>query len=140
MIDQVSGNGNSQHQIEYSYLDENISPMENTVFYRLKQVDFDGAFEYSDIRIVRFDELENDMQLEAYPNPFSDEVTIMINLSAGENYQIQITDLNGDIIHKEDHNFKSGIHKLDLSQCDSGMYIVEVASDQGSEHIKVMKN
>ena len=63
----------------------------------------------------------------------------MINLSAGENYQIQITDLNGDIIHKEDHNFKSGIHKLDLSQWDSGMYIVEVAYDQGTGHVKVVK-
>ena len=140
IVGEVAGNGNSQHLIEYSYLDEDISLLKNTVFYRLKQVDFDGEFEYSDIRVVRFDALENDMQLEAYPNPFSDEVTIMINLSAGENYQIQITDLNGDIIHKEDHNFKSGIHKLDLSQWDSGMYIVEVASNQGSEHIKVMKN
>jgi hypothetical protein len=35
--------------------------MVNKVFYRLKQVDFDGTSEYSDIRVVRFDALDNDM-------------------------------------------------------------------------------
>ena len=64
----------------------------------------------------------------------------MVSLPAGENYHVQITDLNGAIVHQEDHTFTSGIHKLDLAQWDSGMYIVEVASDQGSEHIKVLKN
>ena len=33
-----------------------------------------------------------------------------------------------------------GWHTLDLSQWNSGVYIVEVISDRGSEHIKVMKN
>lgn len=121
-------------------IDESISPMVNKVFYRLKQVDFDGTSEYSDIRVVRFDALDNDMQLVAYPNPFSDEVTIMVSLPAGENYHVQITDLNGAMVHQEDHTFTSGIHKLDLAQWDSEMYIVEVASDQGSEYIKVLKN
>ena len=79
------------------------------------------------------------MQLLAYPNPFSDEVTIMVNLSARESYHIQITDLNGAMVHQEDHTFTSGIHKIALAQWDSGMYIIEVASDQGSEHIKVLK-
>ena len=55
MIDHVSGNGNSQHQIDYSYTDASVSKLENTVFYRLKQVDFDGTSECSDIRVVRFD-------------------------------------------------------------------------------------
>jgi hypothetical protein len=139
MIDQVSGNGNSQHQIEYSYLDENISPMENTVFYRLKQLDFDGAFEYSDIRVVRFDALENDMQLEAYPNPFSDEVTLLVGLSQGENYSLEITDLKGRLMHQSKHTFKRGVHSLNLSKWDKGVYFAEVISEYGSEYLKIIK-
>lgn len=139
MIDQVSGNGNSQHQIDYSYTDASVSKLENTVFYRLKQVDFDGTSECSDIRVVRFDAVGNDMQLVAYPNPMNDELNVMLSLPSGEKYQLQVTNLQGALVHQKNHVFSSGLHTLDLSQWNSGMYIVEVISERGSEHIKVMK-
>ena len=138
-IGKVAGNGNSQHQIDYSYTDASVSKEQNTVYYRLKQVDFDGAFEYSDIRVVRFDAVGNDMQLVAYPNPMNDELNVMLSLPSGEKYQLQVTNLQGALVHQKNHVFSSGLHTLDLSQWNSGMYIVEVISDRGSEHIKVMK-
>ena len=138
-IGKVSGNGNSQHQIEYSYTDASVSKLENTVYYRLKQVDFDGAYEYSDIRVVRFDAVGNDMPLVAYPNPMNDELNVMLSLPSGEKYQLQVTSPQGALVHQKNHVFSSGLHTLDLSQWNSGVYIVEVISDRGSEHIKVMK-
>jgi endogenous inhibitor of DNA gyrase (YacG/DUF329 family) len=48
-------------------------------------------------------------------------------------------DLNGAMVHQEDHTFTSGIHKIDLGQWDNGMYIFEVSTDQSSEHIKALK-
>ena len=139
-IGKVAGNGNSQHQIEYSFTDASVSKVQNTVYYRLKQVDFDGAYEYSDIRVVRFDAVGNDMQLVAYPNPMNDELNVMLSLPSGEKYQLQATNLQGALVHQKNHIFSSGLHTLDLSQWNSGVYIVEVISDRGSEHIKVMKN
>ena len=140
VIGEVAGNGNSQHQIEYSYTDASVSKVQNTVYYRLKQVDLDGAYEYSDIRVVRFDAVGNDMQLVAYPNPMNDELNIMLSLPSGEKYQLQVTNPQGALVHQKNHVFSSGLHTLDLSQWNSGVYIVEVISDRGSEHIKVMKN
>jgi hypothetical protein len=139
IVGEVAGNGNSQHQIEYSYLDEGISLMENTVFYRLKQVDFDGASEYSHIRVVRFDELGSGIHLSAYPNPTTDELIVMISLNDGLPYQIEITNLQGAKVHQENHANLNGIHKLNTSEWKSGMYILKVASDQDTQHIKVMK-
>ena len=139
VVGEVAGNGNSQHQIEYSYTDASVSKVQNTVYYRLKQVDFDGAFEYSDIRVVRFDAVGNNMQLVAYPNPMNDELNVMLSLPSGEKYQLQVTNLQGALVHQKNHVFSSGLHTLDLSQWNSGVYIVEVISDRGSEHIKVMK-
>ena len=135
----MAGNGNSQHQIDYSYTDASVSKVQNTVYYRLKQVDFDGEYEYSDIRVVRFDAVGNDMQLVAYPNPMSDELNVMLSLPSGEKYQLQVTNLQGALVHQKNHVFSSGLHTLDLSQWNSRVYIVEVISDRGSEHIKVMK-
>ena len=139
VVGEVTGNGNSQHQIDYSYTDASVSKVQNTVYYRLKQVDFDGEYEYSDIRVVRFDAVGNDMQLVAYPNPMSDELNVMLSLPSGEKYQLQVTNLQGALVHQKNHVFSSGLHTLDLSQWNSGVYIVEVISDRGSEHIKVMK-
>ena len=138
-VGEVAGNGNSQHQITYRYLDEMISPTENNVFYRLKQVDFDGAFEYSDIRVVRFDALGNHLNLVAYPNPITDDLTLMVGLSQGENYNIQAVDMQGTRVFEENYTFTNGIHRINTAQWASGMYILKVASEQGSEHIKVMK-
>ena len=138
-VGKVAGNGNSQHHIEYSYTDASVSKVQNTVYYRLKQVDFDGAYEYSDIRVVRFDAVGNDMQLVAYPNPMNDELNVMLSLPSGEKYQLQVTNPQGALVHQKNHVFSSGLHTLDLSQWNSGVYIVEVISDRGSEHIKVMK-
>ena len=136
---EVSGNGNSQHRIDYSYTDVSVSNLENTVFYRLKQVDFDGTSEYSDIRVVRFGAVGSGMDFSAYPNPLTDELSVMVSLSNGEAYQIGITDLQRANVHHENHTFTNGIHKLNTSEWDSGIYILQVATDQGTQHIKVIK-
>lgn len=60
-------------------------------------------------------------------------------MSKGEAYQIEITDLQGAKVHHENHTFTNGIHKLNTSEWKSGMYILQVASDQGSQFVKVMK-
>jgi hypothetical protein len=136
LVGEVKGNGNSQHQITYRFLDETISPKENTAFYRLKQVDYDGAFEYSDIRVVRFDGRAEAFEIAAYPNPFNNEVTIRI--STTELYSIEVTDLNGVLLLAIDNEDK-GTHRLDLSTWASGVYIVNITSTQSNRHLKVIK-
>ena len=115
VIGEVAGNGNSQHQIDYSYTDASVSKVQKTVYYRLKQVDFDGSTEYSNIRVVRFDAVGNDMQLVAYPNPLNNELNVTVGLSNGESYQLEVTNLQGKLVHQENHVFSSGLHTLDLS-------------------------
>ena len=139
VVGEVAGNGNSQHLIEYSYSDEIISPLENTVFYRLKQVDFDGAYEYSDIRVVRFDEVGRGIDFSSYPNPITNELNVMVSIPVGEAYQISVTNLQGANVYHENHTFNNGIHKLNTSAWNSGMYILSIASDQGTKFVKVVK-
>ncbi|MCF8241182.1 MAG: hypothetical protein K9J16_07330, partial [Melioribacteraceae bacterium] len=66
----VEGAGNSNSPVEYNYIDKSVSNA-GTYLYRLKQVDLDGAFEYSDEIEVTF-AAPNKYQLEQnYPNPFN---------------------------------------------------------------------
>jgi hypothetical protein len=69
----VQGNGTTQDVQDYTFIDE--TPLSGTNYYRLKQIDYDGKFEYSMIETV---ELAIDEALVAvFPNPVQDEMTIV---------------------------------------------------------------
>jgi len=135
-VGNVTGNGTTNQLTDYSFRDKSIATSKNTAYYRLKQVDFDGAFEYSDIRVVRFDGRAEMLEIAAYPNPFNQEVTIRI--STAELYSVEVTDLNG-LVMLNIENEDKGTYSLDLSIWASGVYIINVTSTQGTKHLKVMK-
>mgnify|MGYP000111778957 CR=1 FL=1 len=135
-VGNVTGNGTTSQLIDYNYADETIAKSQNTAYYRLKQIDYDGAFEYSDVRVVRLDGNAEVFEIAAYPNPFNQEVTIRVN--ANEPYTIQVTDINGVVVLSVDHT-ESRTHRLDASEYTAGVYIIEVTSTQGTQHLKVIK-
>ena len=66
-------------------------------------------------------------------------LNVMLSLPSGEKYQLQVTNSYGALVYQKNHLFSSGLHTLDLSQWNDGMYTLKVASDQGTQHIKLMK-
>jgi endonuclease I len=87
-VEITSGAGNSAEAISYSSHD--YTPYAGQSFYRLKQVDFDGKFTYSETRSISF--IDNGA-LNYYPNPFENQLTISGTIvSAGE---IQVFDIIG---------------------------------------------
>lgn len=72
-IGEVKGNGTTLEQQDYLY--EVKNPRNGVAYYRLKQTDFDGKFEYSEIINVVFVSAD-DKSVAIYPNPVQDELTI----------------------------------------------------------------
>lgn len=71
----VPGSGNSNSVIDYEYTDNEA--LKDVQYYRLKQVDTDGRFDYSDILMIeKYLGYEN---LHVYPNPATDEIIIELN-------------------------------------------------------------
>ncbi len=70
----VAGAGSTVALQHYDYVHE--SPSAGMNYYRLKQLDFDGKFEYSNIVSVNF-ESANEQILQVYPNPFQGELNIV---------------------------------------------------------------
>jgi hypothetical protein len=135
-VGKVTGNGTTNQLTDYSFTDKSIATSQNTAYYRLKQVDFDGAFEYSNERVVSFDGKVEKLEIAAYPNPSNQEVTIRVNTN--ELYSIDVTNINGLLLLAID-NTKSQTHMLDLTEWTSGVYIVNVTSSQGTKHLKIIK-
>lgn len=84
--------GTTTAQQSYSFIDENPLPGMN--YYRLRQVDFDGAFEYSKVVSVDFQNLhEFESPVRAYPNPVTDFLYIELPTDGG--FQVEFFDVTG---------------------------------------------
>lgn len=114
------GAGNSQQTLYYTAWDEN--PMQGMCYYRLKQTDFDGAFEYSHVVAVKINSGEHGT-VQAYPNP----TTAVLNVVGDE---LELTDVVVlDIVGKNVTNQVNFIHRgtlmeLDLTALPSGTFFI----------------
>ena len=75
----VEGHGNSNSPKDYGFVDS--TPLSGTVSYRLKQIDIDGKFEYSDVVVVKMDSPKEFKLVQNYPNLFNPSTLIRYEIS-----------------------------------------------------------
>ncbi len=117
------GNGTTTEVQNYSYTDEDL--ITGTYSYRLKQVDFDGTFEYSNV--VEADVLSPlDYSLsQNYPNPFNPSTTISYSIPTDGFVTLKVYDVLGNEVaslvdeHKQSGSFDV---QFDASALSSGVY------------------
>ncbi len=121
-LDFIEGQGTSIVLTHYNYLDKNVAFGE--VYYRLKQVDFDGISELSETIVVEIDAIN--VPFKIYPNPTTDDLNYFLE-SESEIESIQIFNTYGQLVrHQNDTN--GIIHTADLSQ---GIYFLIVEFENG---------
>lgn len=130
-IDFMNGAGDSNDAITYDALHE--EPRIGTNYYRLKQMDFDGAFEYSSVRVV---ELEGKNNFNAYPNPVKD--VLNVELPYSEEVTISIYNLNGQLVKQEITT--SNRLALNFNDLQSGIYIMKLTGTNTQIVQKVIKD
>lgn len=97
-LDTVKGAGNSDVELAYEWKDANVAAS-GTVYYRLKQTDFDGTFSYSSIESVQFSAEEKaQYAVNVYPNPATEYVLIE-GLEADAAPQVSLINLQGQTIN-----------------------------------------
>ena len=89
----IPGNGNSNSLKNYSFVDSH--PPVGKVQYRLKQIDYDGNFEYSNSLEIIINTPSKSESLQNYPNPFNPSTTISYNLQVSSHTTIKVFDLLG---------------------------------------------
>ena len=118
-VAEINGAGNSTHILNYSTKDN--SPLAGISYYRLKQTDYNGKYEYS--QIVSINTFDGFKVENVFPNPANDKLTIEFNNQAAESIQIMIIDCVGQQIYfiKKDMNSN---FTIDLSSLAKGMYTI----------------
>ena len=128
-IGQVQGAGNSNQTLDYSLVDE--SPLPGINYYRLKQVDVDGHFEYSEVATVEFGDASEAALtvMTVYPNPVKKGGGLNIALagSADAIKHIVITNEIGQEVFSYDPANEQG-YRIPALNLAAGVYIVNVLS------------
>lgn len=133
----VQGNGNSNTVLSYTYTDE--TPNYATTYYRLKQVDFDGKFEYFNVVVstCTADENFNVNQLQLNDNVFG----FTINTSSSEKLTVYLYDYRGRIISQETIVVNKGNNPISLSKphLSDGIYMLNIVGEKNHFSTKVLK-
>ncbi len=126
----VQGHGNSNSPKSYTFVDKN--PINDTLQYRLKQIDNDGAFEYSAVVEVEINNLPTEFSLEQnYPNPFNPITTIEYSVPEAGIVNISVYNLLGEKVKEIVNSYKSaGVYKINFNpiHLSSGVYIYKMTA------------
>jgi hypothetical protein len=134
----IEGHGNSNSPKEYSYSDKDLFAGGSKFQYRLKQVDNDGTFEYSDVVEVEIVPTQYELS-QNYPNPFNPSTTIRFSLPKQTQLKINIYNMIGEQVATiAEGMYESGYHKVtfNASNLPSGTYIYRL---QSNEFVQVKK-
>ena len=117
----------------YEYLDKNVRPGIR-YYYRLRQVDLDGQFEYSQIRSasIKGDELG----LQVYPNPVHGDLFGLLNVEPDIETELRLLDLNGRILKEQIVSGNQFV--MDLAGLPPGIYVLKACHVAGEEIIKLL--
>jgi hypothetical protein len=132
-LDFVQGAGTTNNQQTYTYIDER--PAVGSNYYRLKQVDYDGEFEYSDVRVVEFEGKK--VSVDVYPNPVQDFLNINIDGQV-EEVMVSIFSVSGQLIRQE--NLSETNNSINLNELDAGLYFIKIEGQNINVFQKIIKN
>lgn len=138
----VGGFGTTTEIKNYNFIDKNINT--GSYSYRLKQIDFDGTFEYSKVINV---EVKAPVEFgldQNFPNPFNPSTSISFSLAVDSKVKINVYNLLGQqvaaLINSE---LTAGKHDItfDASDLNSGVYFykIEANGNDGQNFISTKK-
>jgi hypothetical protein len=110
-----------------------------TLYYRLKQVDNDGQFDYS--KTVSVSTYKTTGTTSVYPNPFKDIVNLTIASTQATTADVCITDLTGKVVSRITLAIAEGNNTitLDNSALETGMYVATVIINSEKHTVKLIK-
>lgn len=136
----VSGHATSTEEQRYSYRQGTLSP--GTYLFRLKQIDFDGSYSFSDQIEVTIDVAGSHLLSPAYPNPFMNRSTFTLTTTTDQDVQVAVYDVVGRMV-AEIHRglLASGTthqFELDGRNLPVGIYMINVQGETFSDNLQVV--
>lgn len=139
LVGKVKGNGTVTGDSEYEFRDFEVSG--DQVFYRLKQVDFDGQFDYSKIIEVDWSSASRFLEpvIEFFPNPAKEDISFRLLSELSGTHLLRINDYTGKILFELAIDNATTRVSVDLSSFTQGIYFASLVSIQDQKIYEVGK-
>ena len=123
----VNGHGNSNSPKDYSFVD--VTKSSGKVSYRLKQIDIDGSFKYSN-EVELSATLAKEFVLEQnYPNPFNPTTVISYSIPTASHVSVKVFDVLGNLIStlvNKNQTASSYNVNFDANNLSNGVYFYKI--------------
>ncbi len=137
----IKGKGTTSEINSYSFNDDLFEVNNSTLYYRLKQIDFDGSFEYSQVVDVEINMLNDFSLSQNYPNPFNPTTTINFSIPQNDFVTLKVFDVLGNEVRTLINEvMESGYHRIqfDAGKLTSGIYYYKLQTGTESETKKMV--
>jgi hypothetical protein len=124
--------GNSTSALGYNF--DDVKPMVGANYYRLKQIDNDGKYAYSNV-VVLNRKVSEITFTKVYPNPATTELNVMITSPRAEKLTLVVTDLTGKVVMQTATNVVTGdnLQQLRVDKLAGGTYMIKAICANGCE-------
>jgi len=136
-IQKVRGGGTSSQMLNYNLTD--YEPLTGVSYYRLKQVDFDGKYTFSDILPVKFSVSKQLCTIQ--PNPSTDKVEVVLYTSGEKVIPVKLINAMGALVFQKGWVVHEGINRLpiDVAQFAKGVYFVTLENGPEVSKLRLVK-
>ena len=142
-VGRVTASGNSQALKSYRFMDvDPLSGRKGIAYYRLKMVDRDRTFAYSNVVSVDFGREMRAIGLALFPNPYQVDFNAIVEIDQADKGEVVVYDLQGKIMHSETRSFEAGENNVYINTLASlpvGVYVLEVKTSNHQQVIRFIK-
>jgi hypothetical protein len=139
-IGNVNANGNTTSISKYGYNDQDVANLSSpVVYYRLKMVDVDAAFIYSNVISISLADITGHVSVS--PNPAQGEVKLSVTAVIPGTIRWKLTDNTGRVVMYNTAELKIGMNNMMINtdKLPAGLYYITVNGDGIDQKIKLQK-
>ncbi|MBS1730566.1 MAG: zinc-dependent metalloprotease [Bacteroidetes bacterium] len=135
MITSIKAGSNPNQVQQYAYTDK--AAMQGDNYYRIKQVDLDGRFTYSDIKKVTIDGISTFFSIR--PNPAVNKASLIASTRLN-NVLISLVSTTGKIVYSTTQPLVNAgdIITIPVNNLAKGVYMIKITSDEGNKTQKLV--
>ena len=132
---------NSTNPTAYNYNDDIGNTSQGTYYYRLRSVNNNGSYFYSDVVFIKKSKSNNDFTVMG--NPFGNEIVLKYNIPNNRKVNLQLYNSGGSLVRKEEYTATAGTGVYTISgfqHLNKGVYILKINSGSEQQTIRLLKN
>lgn len=139
-IGNLSANENAGSFAVYNFTDYDGSKSGNTVYYRIKLIEKDGTYSYSNVIVISYKPI-SESSMNIYPNPVKNKIQVVVNSTTDETAQLRIVDNKGQIISTRTIQLKKGTNTFELNaeSLTPGIYYTDITGQTINQKVKFIK-